>query len=64
VVEIKGFRGKDAKDKALTMGNYWIPGVNNLGKFGRWAFAKFTSVFERDAKFKALITQIQDPPAA
>ncbi len=22
---------------------YWVPGVNNLGKFGRWAFAEFTA---------------------
>jgi type III restriction enzyme len=29
VVEIKGYRGEDAKDKANTMRNYWIPGVNN-----------------------------------
>ncbi len=30
VVEIKGFRGEDAKDKASTMATYWVPGVNNL----------------------------------
>jgi type III restriction enzyme len=39
VVEIKGFRGEDAKDKANTMDAYWVPGVNNLGISGRWAFA-------------------------
>jgi type III restriction enzyme len=55
VVEIKGYRGEDAKDKASTMRNYWVPGVNNLGKFGRWQFAEFTSVFEMDAEFQALI---------
>ena len=44
VVEIKGFRGEDAKEKANTMRNYWVPGVNNLGSFGRWGFAEFTSV--------------------
>ena len=37
IVEIKGFRGENAKDKANTMRAYWVPGVNNLGKFGRWA---------------------------
>ena len=44
--EIKGFRGEDAKDKANTMENYWIPGVNNLDKFRRWQFVEFTEVFE------------------
>jgi type III restriction enzyme len=55
IVEIKGFRGEDAKEKANTMRSYWVPGVNNLGKFGRWAFAEFTSVFEIDADFAKLI---------
>ena len=55
IVEIKGFRGEDAKEKANTMKSYWIPGVNNLGKFGRWAFAEFRSVFEIDSDFDKLI---------
>ena len=31
IVEIKGFRGENAKEKANTMRAYWVPGVNNLG---------------------------------
>ena len=34
---------------------YWVPGVNNLGKYGRWAFAEFTAVYEIEAKFDELI---------
>lgn len=55
IVEIKGFRGEDAKEKANTMRTYWVPGVNNLGKFGRWAFAEFRSVFDIAADFDNLI---------
>jgi type III restriction enzyme len=55
IVEIKGFRGEDAKDKANTMRAYWVPGVNNLGKFGRWAFAEFKAVYEIEAQFKKLM---------
>lgn len=55
IVEIKGFRGEDAKEKANTMRTCWIPGVNNLGKFGRWAFAEFTSVFNIGSDFDKLI---------
>lgn len=55
IVEIKGYRGEDAKEKANTMKAYWVPGVNNLGKFGRWAFAEFTAVYEIDANFSKLI---------
>src|SRR5690606_8453765 len=42
VVEIKGYRGEDAKEKKQTMETYWVPGVNNLGTYGRWAFAELT----------------------
>jgi type III restriction enzyme len=44
-VEIKGYRREDAKEKKSTMETYWVPGVNNSGKHGRWAFAEFTSVY-------------------
>ena len=52
IVEIKGFRREDAKVKKLTMDTYWVPGVNNLGNYGRWAFAEFTDVYEMQADFK------------
>ena len=45
----------NAKDKKLTMENYWVPGVNSTGKFGRWAFAEFTEVFGMEANFAARI---------
>jgi type III restriction enzyme len=31
IVEIKGYRREDAKEKKATMDTYWVPGVNNLG---------------------------------
>ena len=45
IVEIKGYRLEDAKEKKATMDTYWVPGVNHLGRFGRWAFAEFTDVY-------------------
>ena len=30
VVEIKGYRREDAKEKKTTMETYWVPGANNL----------------------------------
>src|SRR6185437_9121448 len=59
IVEIKGFRGEDAKDKANTMRSYWVPGVNNLGKFGRWAFAEFTAVYEIEKEFGKFVERLQ-----
>ena len=55
VVEIKGYRHEDAKDKKATMESYWVPGVNNLRSFGRWAFAEFRDVFEMEADLDGAI---------
>jgi type III restriction enzyme len=51
IVEIKGYRREDAKEKRSTMETYWVPGVNNLGSYGRWAFAEFTEVYRIEADF-------------
>jgi type III restriction enzyme len=55
IVEIKGYRREDAKEKKATMDTYWIPGVNNLGTYGRWAFAEFTDIYEIESDFKAKV---------
>jgi len=57
VVEIKGYRGEDAKDKKSTMEIYWVPGVNHLGTYGRWAFAEFTDVWEIQDDFAAKVRE-------
>ena len=53
VVEIKGYRREDAKEKKPTMETYWVPGVNNTGKFGRWAFAEFTEVYRDRGRLRS-----------
>jgi type III restriction enzyme len=55
VVEIKGYRREDAKEKKAAMETYWVPGVNNLGQYGRWAFAELTEVYQIEADFKAKV---------
>jgi type III restriction enzyme len=55
IVEIKGYRREDAKEKKATMETYWVPGVNSLGKYGRWAFAEFTDVYQMAADFEAKV---------
>ena len=52
VVEVKGYRREDAKDKKKTMDTYWIPGVNNLGTYGRWAFSELTDVYQMEEDFE------------
>lgn len=66
------YRREDAKDKKITMETYWIPGVNNSGKFGRWAFAEFTEVYaiesdfaaKVEAEFNRIIDKVASPVAA
>jgi type III restriction enzyme len=55
IIEVKGYRKEDAKDKRLTMENFWVPGVNYLGLYGRWAFAEFTEVFDMQEGFDGLV---------
>ena len=55
VVEIKGYRREDAKEKKATMDTYWVPGVNNHGRYGRWAFAEFTDVYAMQSDFEAKV---------
>ncbi len=45
VVEVKGYRREDAKVKKQTMENYWVPAVNRLGAYGRWAFVELKDVY-------------------
>ncbi len=64
IVETKGYRKGDAQLKAETMRTLWVPGVNNLGTHGRWAFAEFTDVFEISTAFNRLIDSFVQPAAA
>jgi type III restriction enzyme len=58
IVEIKGYRGEDAKEKKSTMETYWVPGVNNLGQYGRWAFIELKDVYQIEADFKSKIEDV------
>ena len=60
IVEIKGYRREDAKEKKTTMDTYWVPGVNNHGRYGRWAFAEFTDVYEIESEFEAKMEAVFD----
>lgn len=55
VVEIKGYRREDAKDKKRTMETYWVPGMNHLGTYGRWGFLELTEMYKIDSEFSAKV---------
>ena len=41
--------------KKATMDTYWVPGVNNHGRYGRWVFAEFTDVYEMQSDFEVKV---------
>ena len=58
IVEVKGYRAENVKLKSETMKTQWVPGVNNLGQWGRWDFVEFGDVWEMSDQFKKLIDQV------
>ena len=46
VVEIKGLQADDDLVKRDTMLTQWVPGVNNLGSFGRWDFKQVNELYQ------------------
>ncbi len=55
VIEIKGFRNEDARAKKRTIETYWVPGVNRLRQYGRWAFAELRDAYEIEAEFEGIV---------
>ena len=51
IVEIKGFRGEDVKDKQAFTETYWVPGVNSLKTHGRWDFVELKEIYELEDDF-------------
>jgi type III restriction enzyme len=64
ILETKGFRGADAQLKAQTMLELWVPGVNNLGTYGRWAFHELRDGFAIQDEFEALVRKLVQKDAA
>ena len=52
IVEIKGLRCEDVKDKQNAVENYWLAGVNHLHGYGRWAFLELRDVWEMQRSFE------------
>ncbi len=57
IVEIKGYRREDAKDKKSTMDRQWVPGVNALRNHGRWAFAECRDVYAMESELARIVEE-------
>jgi hypothetical protein len=58
VLEVKGIKDESDKAKAQTTRDLWVPGVNALGGFGRWAFAEFRDWAVMDEDFGTLVEKL------
>ncbi len=62
IVEVKGYREEDAKDKKAAMETYWLPGVNLRADYGRWDFIELKAVYAMQDEFAAKIeAQLNKP---
>jgi type III restriction enzyme len=45
-------------DKRQTVESYWLPGINRLGKYGRWAFLELQDPFTMRQDFAHYIKEV------
>ena len=64
VLEVSGQKKKEKDAKVQTAKTMWVPAVNNLGTFGRWAFLVVKDIYEAKQQLKDFIASQQVPRAA
>lgn len=64
IVEIKGFRGRDAQAKADTMKSLWVPVANNHGGIGRWSFIEIRDIYEAEGIIRKFLVERRKKQAA
>ena len=46
---------EDVNNKRTAIESQWIPGVNRLGSYGKWAFGQFEEIFSIEQDFENFI---------
>lgn len=64
VAEVKGRRSEQDAAKADTMQTRWVPGVNALGRFGRWAFVELDNPYTFAGGVRGFLAAKQSKAAA
>jgi len=64
VIEVKGRRSEQDAAKADTMATRWVPGVNALGRFGRWAFVELDNPYTFAGGVRSFLAAVQVKKAA
>ena len=60
IVEIKGYRFLDTEAKKATVRDSWVPGVNEEGRFGRWAFIELTNQELMEEDYQAALERLYE----
>jgi type III restriction enzyme len=48
IVEVSGEAKKEKAEKVATARTLWVPGINNLGTYGRWAFIEISDPWDAE----------------
>lgn len=55
IVEVSGQSFENKKAKVTTARDLWVPAVNNLREFGRWAFVDISDPWDAQNTIRALL---------
>ena len=62
LVEVTGEQKPEKAAKVATAQTFWVPAVNNDGRFGRWLFLEVTDTDVAESLIRATIQAIADTP--
>jgi type III restriction enzyme len=58
VIEVKGYRREDAVAKKEAIETYWIPAINHMKSFGRWAFLELDDPYLMESQIDQKIAEV------
>jgi len=64
IVEVSGANLEAKQAKVTTARELWVPAVNNVGGFGRWAFIEIADPWDAEHAIRALLVREREAVAA
>lgn len=64
IVEVSGAARRDKAEKVQTARHLWVPGVNNLGGFGRWSFVEVSDPWDAKNLIRAHLATLHQETLA
>ena len=58
IVEIKAYHKQNAKNKKLTIEEYWLPSINRLRTYGHWDFVELRGIDTLEDDYTAKVQQL------